>query len=385
LIWTTCLCGSGQLQSGRAVTVGVCLTMKIRRPAGLPVATEPCLKRKLSVGAVMDSPVTRLPGSSSGLEAASAALSVVTELTLRKDVQLSDYTRFGIGGPADLFAETSSPAAFAQATGLCRRQTLPVYVLGDGSNVIVSDEGFRGLILRFIAKSLTREGDRIVADSGAPLESLVEFAVDAGLRGLETLARIPGSVGAAVFGNAGAYGHSISERVEQVEYFDGENIRTLDNAGCRFEYRGSVFKRHRDWLIFRTRFVLEPAGRDALRKKADEITAIRDEKFPPTMRCAGSIFKNLHVKDLPFEVAARVPEGVIRDGKVASAYFLEKVGAKGMRKGGIEIASYHANLIYNTGNGTAAQLREIIDELKNRIRERYGFEVEEEVQYVGEF
>ena len=333
----------------------------------------------------MDSPVTCLPGSSPGLEAASAALSAVTELTLRKDVQLSDYTRFGIGGPADLFAETSSPAAFAQATGLCRRQTLPVYVLGDGSNVIVSDEGFRGLILRFIAKSLTREGDRIVADSGAPLESLVEFAVDAGLRGLETLARIPGSVGAAVFGNAGAYGHSISERVEQVEYFDGENIRTLDNAGCRFEYRGSVFKRHRDWLIFRTRFVLEPAGRDALRKKADEITAIRDEKFPPTMRCAGSIFKNLHVKDLPFEVAARVPEGVIRDGKVASAYFLEKVGAKGMRKGGIEIASYHANLIYNTGNGTAAQLREIIDELKNRIRERYGFEVEEEVQYVGEF
>ena len=333
----------------------------------------------------MDSPATRRPGSSSGLQAAAAALGAVGELTLRKDVPLRHYTRFGIGGPADVFAETSSPAAFAEATALCRRHALPVYVLGDGSNVIVSDEGFRGLILRFVAKSLTREGDRVVADSGAPLESLVGFSIDAGLRGLETLARIPGSVGAAVFGNAGAYGHSISERVEELEYFDGENVRTLDKAGCLFEYRGSIFKRHRDWLIFRTRFALEPGDPDALRKKADKITTIRDEKFPPTMRCAGSIFKNLHVRDLPPQVAARVPERVIRDGKVAAAYFLEQVGAKGMRQGGIEIASYHANLIYNTGDGTAAQLREIISELKNRIRERYGFEVEEEVQYVGEF
>lgn len=333
----------------------------------------------------MDSSAARLADSSSGLKAASPLLGAVGGLTLQQDVQLSGYTRFGIGGPADLFAETSSPAAFAEATAVCRRHELPVYVLGDGSNVIVSDDGFRGLILRFVANSLTRDGNRIVADSGAPLESLVGFSIDAGLRGLETLARIPGSVGAAVFGNAGAYGHSIAERVEEVEYFDGENVQTMDNTGCRFEYRGSVFKHHRDWLIFRTRLALEPADRNMLRRKADEITAIRDEKFPPAMRCAGSIFKNLHVRDLPARVAARVPERVIRDGKVAAAYFLEQVGAKGMRSGGIEIASYHANLIYNTGDGTAAQLREIIGDLKNRIRERYGFDVEEEVQYVGEF
>jgi UDP-N-acetylmuramate dehydrogenase len=103
------------------------------------------------------------------------------------------------------------------------------------------------------------------------------------------------------------------------------------------------------------------------------------------MRCAGSIFKNLHVKNLPAEAAAEVPPEAIRDGKVASAYFLERVGAKGIRRGGIEIASYHANLIYNTGDGTADDLRGLIVELKNRVRERFGFEVEEEVQYVGEF
>jgi UDP-N-acetylmuramate dehydrogenase len=257
--------------------------------------------------------------------------------------------------------------------------------MGDGSNVIVSDHGFRGLILRFIARGLSRDGHAVTADAGAPLQTLIDFAVDAGLRGLETLAGIPGSVGAAIYGNAGAYGHSISERVEWVQLFDGSGVRKVDNAACEFDYRESIFKRHKNWVIFRASFALEPHDAAALRKTASEIMTVRDKKFPPTMRCAGSIFKNLRLKNLPPAVAAAVPEQVVREGKVASAYFLEQVGAKGMRRGGIEIASYHANLIYNTGGGTAADLRAMILELKKRVREKYGFEVEEEVQYVGEF
>ena len=311
-------------------------------------------------------------------------LRTLPSISVRTDVALSEHTRFAIGGPADLFAETESPESFASAVRLCRECAFPAYILGDGSNVIVSDEGFRGLVLRYTARGLDRDGDNITADSGASLQSLVDFAIDAGLRGVETLARIPGSIGAAVYGNAGAYGHSIAERVSWVRFFDGESVRDLDNAGCEFEYRESVFKRHKEWIIFRCGLVLDPADRAKLRKRADDITAIRDEKFPPAMRCAGSIFKNLHLKDLPAEAAAQVPEGVVRDGKVASAYFLEQVGAKGMRRGGIEIASYHANLIYNTGGGTAVEVKSLIDELKRRIRDRFGFEVEEEVQYVGE-
>ena len=306
------------------------------------------------------------------------------DVGVRSDADLSGHTRFGIGGPADLFAETESPVSFASALRLCRECSFPVYVLGDGSNVIVSDRGFRGLVLRYTARGLERNGRRMTADSGASLQSLVDFAIAAGLGGLETLTRIPGSVGAAIYGNAGAYGHSISERVEWVRFFDGEQGLDLDNTGCEFDYRESLFKRHQEWIIFRCGLALDPADRGELRKRADEIAAIRDEKFPPTMHCAGSIFKNLHLKDLPAEVAAQVPQQVVRDGKVASAYFLEQVGAKGIRRGGIEIASYHANLIYNAGNGTATEVKSLIDELKGRIRERFGFEVEEEVQYVGD-
>ena len=319
------------------------------------------------------------------LDTVASSLAQVEKLSVRSDVELRGYTRFGIGGRADLFAETAEPEAFAETVHICRTHKVPYCILGDGTNVIVADAGYRGLVLRFTAKSIKQQGLKLQADAGAALESLVDAAITAGLRGLETLARIPGSVGAAIYGNAGAYGHSISESIEWVRFYDGEGVRELDNAGCAFEYRGSVFKRNKDWMIFCCSLMLEPADRAELRSRADKIMAIRDEKFPPTMRCAGSIFKNLHVKDLPPSAAAEVPERAVREGKVASAYFLDQVGAKGMRRGGIAVADYHANLIYNAGGGTAAELRSLIEELKQRIADRYGFAVEEEVQYVGEF
>jgi UDP-N-acetylmuramate dehydrogenase len=116
---------------------------------------------------------------------------------------------------------------------------------------------------------------------------------------------------------------------------------------------------------------------------ADEILAIRNEKYPPTMKCAGSIFKNLILAELPPHVASRVPETVVREGKVPSAYFLEQVGAKGLVNGGIRVATYHANLIYNDGTGTAAETCAVIDVLKARVRGEFALELEEEVRYVG--
>jgi UDP-N-acetylmuramate dehydrogenase len=110
---------------------------------------------------------------------------------------------------------------------------------------------------------------------------------------------------------------------------------------------------------------------------------VRNEKFPVTMKCAGSIFKNLLLKELPPAVAAQVPVSAVREGKVPAAWFLEQVGAKGMQRGDIHVATYHANLIYNAGAGTAAELCALIQELKARVRERFGMELEEEVQYVG--
>jgi UDP-N-acetylmuramate dehydrogenase len=316
-------------------------------------------------------------------EEARARLAGIPNLDVSTGVPLSRYTRFGIGGPADLYAETGDVEAFVAALEVVRSSGLPTVVIGGGTNLIVSDCGFRGIVLRYRGGRLTASGNRVGAEAGAVLQDLVDFAVARGLRGLETLAGIPGSTGAAVYGNAGAYGHSISERITSVRFYDGRQVRDFDRAACQFQYRESVFKRHKDWIIFSAELLLEPADPAELRQTAAGIVKIRSEKFPVTMKCAGSVFKNLMVADLPAEAAAQITAGVTREGKVPAAWFLEQVGAKGLVRGDIRVADYHANLIYNAGAGTAADLCALIQELKARVRARFGIELEEEVQYVG--
>jgi UDP-N-acetylmuramate dehydrogenase len=316
-------------------------------------------------------------------EETQARLAEISNLTISAGTPLALYTRFGIGGPADLYAEAADIPAFLAALTAARESGLPIVVVGGGTNLIVSDSGFRGIVLRYRGDRLTASGLCVTAEAGAELQQLVDFTIERGLKGLETLAGIPGSVGAAVYGNAGAYGHSLSERVAAVRFFDGREARTFDNAACQFAYRESIFKAHKDWIVFAADLRLDAADAAELRRTADDIVKVRNEKFPVTMKCAGSIFKNLLFHELPAAAAAEVPPSAVREGKVPAAWFLEQVGAKGMVRGNIHVASYHANLIYNAGEGTAADLRAVIRELKERVRARFGFELEEEVQYVG--
>jgi UDP-N-acetylmuramate dehydrogenase len=287
-------------------------------------------------------------------------LAEIPNLTVSEGVPLSRYTRFGIGGPADLYAETGNAETFVAALAAARSSGIPTIVIGGGTNLVVSDRGFRGIVLRYRGDRLMAAGRRVTADAGAVFEDLVDFAIERGLQGLETFAGIPGSVGAAVYGNAGAYGHSLSERVVGVRFHDGREIRVFTNQACQFQYRESVFKRHKDWVIFSAELLLEQADAAALRETADGVLKVRNEKFPVTMKCAGSIFKNLLFKDLPPAVAAEVPASAVREGKVPAAWFLEQVGAKGCRRGDIHVAAYHANLIYNAGAGTASDLCALI-------------------------
>lgn len=316
-------------------------------------------------------------------EETQARLAGIPNLTVSTDTPLSRYTRFGIGGPADLFAETCSPEAFAGAIGAAREAGVPVMVIGGGTNLIVADSGFRGLVLRYRADRIAAQGSMVSVEAGAVLQDLVDFANRTGLKGLETLAGIPGWVGAAIYGNAGAYGHSLSEFVTSVRFFDGERLRIFDNGQCEFHYRESVFKRHKEWVILSGDLLLAAHDAAALEKVSADIVKIRNEKFPPTMKCAGSIFKNLLVRELPDAVASQIPATVVREGKAPAAWFLEQVGSKGARRGDIRVADYHANLIYNDGAGTARDLTALIADLKGRVKERFGIVVEEEVQYVG--
>jgi len=310
-------------------------------------------------------------------------LAEIPNVQVSAGVLLAGHTRFGIGGPADVYAQTAREESFLEALGVARSSGLDYAVIGSGANLIVSGQGFRGIVLRFSGDRISGEGERIVVEAGAELQSLVDFAIGRGRKGLETLAGIPGWVGGAIYGNAGAYGHSISEVVRRVRFADGERVRTFESQECEFSYRESIFKRRKEWIIFSAELALETADAGELRRTAEEILAVRNQKFPPAMKCAGSIFKNLLFEELPASAARMVPGEVVREGKVPAAYFLEQAGAKGVSRGDIRVADYHANLIYNAGAGRAQDLVELIAELKARVRERFGLELEEEVQYLG--
>ena len=298
-----------------------------------------------------------------------------------ENIPLSSITRFGIGGPAQVLADASSEAALIAALDAVRGA--PHALIGGGSNLVADDRGFPGVVLRYTAKNIEIDGPVVKVAAGAVLQDLVNATISAGLEGLHTMTGIPGWVGGAVYGNAGAYGHSIHEFVESVRFYDGSRVREIGNAACEFRYRESVFKRHKDWVVMETSLRLARGDANALKTAADGILKIRNEKYPPTMRCAGSIFKNLILAELPESVRVQVPDRVIREGKVPSAYFLELAAAKGMVLGGVQVADYQANLIYNSGGGTSQEVRELIAILKQRVKDRCGLLLEEEVQYLG--
>ena len=298
---------------------------------------------------------------------AAKRLRTIREARVLRNEPLAPYTRFDIGGPAAVLLQTSSEESFAQALAICSKLDAPTLAVGGGSNLIVSDEGFGGIVLHFIGSAISVQDTAVRVQSGAHLQSLVDCTINSGLGGLETMTGIPGYVGGAVYGNAGAYGHSIQEVVERVH----------------FRYRESIFKSHKEWFILSAELRMTRTDSAQLAAVAREIRAVRDAKYPPDMKCAGSIFKNVFLRDLPPVVQAEVPPNLVRDGKVPSAWFLEQAGVKGLRRGAIQVASYHANLIYNNGAGSSADLLAVIEEVKARVQARFGFSLEEEVQYVG--
>ncbi len=319
--------------------------------------------------------------------AAKKNLAAIPNSLVLQDAFLSDYTRFAIGGPACLFFDTANEQAFITALQIVAETGTPHIVIGGGTNLVVSDAGFDGVVLRYAGASINRGNDRenpvLSVGSGAVLQDVVDRSIESGLKGLETMTGIPGYLGGAVYGNAGAYGHSIQEIVQYVRIFDRSRVVEMSNEQCQFRYRESIFRRHKDWIILSAALRFSQHETGELSKTATYIRSIRDAKYPPAMKCAGSIFKNLLIADLPASVATAIPPKLVREGKVPSAWFLEQVGAKGIRRGDIQVADYHANLIYNDGAGTAADLVSVIRELKDRVQDRFGFKLEEEVQYVG--
>ncbi|MGD0781623.1 MAG: UDP-N-acetylmuramate dehydrogenase [Candidatus Aminicenantales bacterium] len=289
---------------------------------------------------------------------------------LRRDEPLAAHAFFRIGGPADLYFRTDTPGDLRTLVGLARRTGLRYAVIGAGSNLLFDDEGYRGLVIQNAVSGISRAPDEtlIEADSGTPLESAVEFAASRSLAGMEFLAGIPGTVGGAVYGNAGAFGRSAGDILEYALLLgpDGGEFRS-NAAALEFAYRHSNLKLRSDVLL-RAGFSLAPGDEGEIRKTMSENLNLRARRHPDRGAAyPGSFFKN----------------PVLPDGcRQAAGYLLEQAGARGLRSGAAAVYSGHCNFIINEGGATARDVRALAAELKRRVREKFGIVLEEEVIFL---
>ena len=298
------------------------------------------------------------------------------------DEPLSRHTTFRIGGPADYFVRAAAPGPLVAALRAGHELGLPVLLLGGGSNLLVSDAGVRGLVVRNACADVRFDG--LVADvgCGADFHGFIERCRDHGLGGLEFAAGIPGTVGGALYGNAGCYGQDIGGRVLECTQasLDGLAVETRPAAWYEFAYRDSRLTRDPHALLT-CRLRLERGDRDAMQREIDAKLALRREKHPDwrTEPTAGSYFKNLP-PDWQRPDAKHSP-GTRR---VAAGQLLDECGCRGLRVGDAAVFAKHANIIVNAGRASARDVLELAAIMKARVRERFGVTLEEEVVFVGE-
>ena len=278
---------------------------------------------------------------------------------------MAGHTTFRIGGPADCFVQLEDEEQLRKVRRYLGLAGVPFFVLGNGSNLLVDDAGYRGVVLQIGQKmsDISVQGCHIIAKAGATLRQVAAAALEHGLAGFEFASGIPGTVGGGVVMNAGAYGGEMSQVVNQVRVVskEGESME-LDNDTMEFRYRGSVI-RGSAFTVTEVTFRLEPGDREAIRAKMEELAARRREKQPLEYPSAGSTFKR--------------PEGHFA-GKL-----IMEAGFAGYRIGGAQVSETHCGFVINTGDATARDVRALIEEIQARVKERFRVDLEPEIVFLG--
>ena len=300
-------------------------------------------------------------------------------MQVKKNYKLKKFTTMAIGGPASYFVTAKTERDLEQALEFARKSRLPWYVVGEGSNLIVSDKGYRGVIIQCQILNVKFQKNIVTVGAGYNLLKLIWQLDKLGVAGMERMAGVPGTVGGATYGCAGAYGQEIKDHLVSVRFWDGRRFRDLSRRQCQFSYRFSVFKKHKNWIIVSAAFRLPQGNPKELLKISRDTIKLRAKKYWPGLKCPGSFFKNLLVSDI--KVPRELSDLVVYR-KLPAGVLLERVRAKGMRQGNIQVAGHHANLIYNPGGGTAADVKKLARKLQTLVKKKFGIIIDEEVQYL---
>ncbi|MFA5134971.1 MAG: UDP-N-acetylmuramate dehydrogenase [Patescibacteria group bacterium] len=305
----------------------------------------------------------------------------------KKNVLLKPYTTFNIGGRARFFIEADNASELAEAVRWAQTRNLPACMLGGGSNVLISDAGFEGAIIKLGAAAVDVRGTTVRADAGAALCDLVAAAARHGLTGLERLAGIPGTVGGAIRGNAGAFGSEMRDAIESITALNTHKLTTdtFSAAACSFGYRNSFFKENPEWIIVRAQLALRAGDRKIIERQGRETIEQREKKHIQNIQSAGSCFINPEVSEHVRKLFEQETNAASHGGRVPAGWLINKAGLRGTVIGGAEASPMHPNYIINRGGATARDVFALIELIQKEVVGQFGVALKMEIQTIGTF
>lgn len=290
-------------------------------------------------------------------------ISLAGETNVKLNEPMAKHTTFKIGGKADVFVTPETKEELLEIIGFCKEEKIPVTVVGNGSNLLVSDDGIDGVVICTEKINYVNLGeDAITSGAGALLSVVANTAAKASLTGLEFAAGIPGSVGGGTFMNAGAYGGELKDVIETVTVLDKDGtVKVFETADCGFGYRTSIFSG--GYVILEVAFRLKKGNKEEILDTMKELAQRRRDKQPLEYPSAGSTFKR--------------PEGYFA-GKL-----IEDAGLKGYAIGGAQVSKKHSGFVINEGGATAKDVLNLVDHIKKQVKEKFGVSLQEEIKLIG--
>jgi UDP-N-acetylmuramate dehydrogenase len=307
---------------------------------------------------------------------------------LKENIRLADYSNYKIGGPARYFEEAKS---IEEVKSVLKEWRGPLFILGGGTNILFPDEGFDGLVLRPIVSTLERRGNLVQVGAGVAIDDFLSFLVQNQLAGFEWAGGLPGLIGGAIRGNAGAFGGETKDSVISVKSLDISGpepvIRERHNAECEFGYRTSVFKKRdaigsgRKEIIIESIFSFSRGESDLIQRSISEKITYREERQPLEYPNIGSIFKNVDASTVAPALREQVKAVIKTDPfpVIPTAHLLSEAGLKGERFGQAMISPKHPNFIVNLGGATATDVKQLINRAKEKVKNQFEVQLEEEV------
>lgn len=301
-------------------------------------------------------------------------------LLIKENIPLAPLTTFKIGGSARYFVEAHSEDEIKEALAVARDKNIPAVIMGGGSNVLVPDEGLNALVVSVSITNFQVKGNRLEAGAGCNLLALIKEASQASLGGWEKLAGIPGTIGGAVRGNAGAFGTEIKDFPVKIRALNSATaeMKEFQNPDCEFSYRHSFFKDNPEWIITSVAIELRVMDKAEGNRLIEETIAERERRHLQNVQAAGSYFMN-PVASAEIVAMFEKEKGMkSREGRVPAGWLIEKAGMKGAKVGGAIASQQHPNYLVNTGGATARDVKELAEKIKQEVKRQFGILLEEE-------